>query len=245
MRSTIRVLLADDTLIAREGWKRILESEPDIQVVGEAITAPEAQQKARELAPDVVLMDLKWFDEEEAGAAAIAELKQSAPHIRVIAITVYARLIADARKVGADATLPKGFSRAELLSAIRAVHRTGGAPTIYNLTARRPFASPATPQNRAAYLAAAIGIPTVGFMLVVGELMWGIQYLPIGKFLAVIVATLLVYFFGVVFAARYVNIIGETTTYKLLSRILKIFNVKLPKLTSKPGEEVIPDDKND
>ncbi|HOG45811.1 MAG TPA: response regulator, partial [Anaerolineae bacterium] len=64
----ITVLIADDTLIAREGLKSILEGVRGIQVIGEASSAQEAVQMAQERRPDVVLMDLLWHGDETAGA---------------------------------------------------------------------------------------------------------------------------------------------------------------------------------
>lgn len=122
MGEKIKVLVADDTLIAREGWKRILETEESIEVIGEAITAQEVLQKVRELRPNVLLMDLKWFDDESAGQTAIAQIKQEFPEIKAIAVTAYANLVAGARKAGAEAVLPKGFSKLELVELIRTIH---------------------------------------------------------------------------------------------------------------------------
>jgi DNA-binding NarL/FixJ family response regulator len=127
---TITVLLADDTLIAREGWKKILMTEPDIDVVGEVIVAQEALHKVRELQPDVLLMDLKWFDDENAGVSAIAQIKREAPDTKVVAITAYTDLVPGARKAGAEAVLPKGFSKAELIDTIRAVQQLADFPLV-------------------------------------------------------------------------------------------------------------------
>lgn len=112
-------LLADDTLIAREGWKKILETADDIEVIGEAVSAQETARKVLELEPDVLLMDLKWFGDPTAGWTAIKEIKRSHPHVKVIAITAYENLIAEARRAGADAALLKTFSREELVGLIR------------------------------------------------------------------------------------------------------------------------------
>lgn len=124
----IRVLIADDTLIAREGWKRILETVEEIEVIGEVTTAQETPSKVRELQPDVLLMDLKWFDDESAGAAAIAQIERESPQTKVVAITAYPELIADARRAGAEAALSKGFSKSELVDVIRAVHELESFP---------------------------------------------------------------------------------------------------------------------
>lgn len=115
----IKVLLADDTLIAREGWKRILETADDVEIVGEATTAQETPRKVIMLKPDVLLMDLRWFGDDTAGQVAIKEIKKLSPKVKIIAITAYENLIRDARTAGADAALTKTFSREDLLGLIR------------------------------------------------------------------------------------------------------------------------------
>lgn len=110
MNEKIKVLLADDTLIAREGWKKILEMANDIEVVGDAKTATETLRKVKELNPDVLLMDLKWFGDETAGWTTIREIKQEY-NLRVIAVTAFEGLIHDARLAGADSALLKTFTR--------------------------------------------------------------------------------------------------------------------------------------
>lgn len=117
-KDKIRILLADDTLIAREGWKKILESASDMVVVGEATRATEAIQKARDLQPDIMLIDLKWFGDETAGGAAIGEIKSQVPHVKIIAVTGHEGLIRDARGAGADSALLKTFTREELIKTI-------------------------------------------------------------------------------------------------------------------------------
>src|SRR5690242_4194017 len=111
----IKVLLADDTLIAREGLKMILATADDIVVIGEASSPHETIRKVLDLKPDVLLMDLKWFGDETAGWTAIREIKTAFPHAKIIAITAYENLIRDARVAGADAAYTKTFTREELL----------------------------------------------------------------------------------------------------------------------------------
>ena len=118
MNTKIKVLLADDTLIAREGWKKILETVNYIEIVGEAKSAAETKRKVKELQPDILLMDLLWFGDESAGWATIREIKQELK-VKIIAVTAYENLIRDARMAGADAAMLKTFSREELLSEIR------------------------------------------------------------------------------------------------------------------------------
>jgi DNA-binding NarL/FixJ family response regulator len=117
MESKIKVLLADDTLIAREGWKKILETARDIEIVGDAKSAVETLRKVKELKPDILLMDLNWFGDDTAGWTAIREIKQSS-NVKIIAVTAFENLIRDARLVGADSALLKTFTREQLLDEI-------------------------------------------------------------------------------------------------------------------------------
>lgn len=118
---TIKILLADDTLIAREGWKRILETENDMEVVGEAGVAQEVPMKLKDLSVDVLLMDLMWSYDESAGWVTIREAKRDYPKVKIIAVTAYDNLIPEARRAGADAALLKTFSREDLINLIRAL----------------------------------------------------------------------------------------------------------------------------
>jgi DNA-binding NarL/FixJ family response regulator len=120
----IRVLIADDTLIAREGLKSILVGVRGIEVVGEASSAQEAVQLAQERRPDIVLMDLLWHGDDTAGAEATRQISRTVPETKVLLVTVYPQLIAKAREAGATAALEKGFSKDDLINLIRHVHRT-------------------------------------------------------------------------------------------------------------------------
>jgi len=121
----ITVLIADDTPLAREGLRRILETSNDINVVGEVVTAHEVSRKVLDLEPDILLADLKWLGDGTAGWMVIRDAKLAFPSIKIIAITAYEHLIQDARLAGADATLIKTFTRDDLLSLIRVL----GSPT--------------------------------------------------------------------------------------------------------------------
>lgn len=121
MSRRIKVFLADDTLIAREGWKKILETSSDIDVVGEGETAAMTIEMVDKLLPDVLLMDLLWFGDDTAGSRAIREIKQKhGAKIRIIAVTAYEKLAADARRAEADSVLEKTFTREQLLNEIHA-----------------------------------------------------------------------------------------------------------------------------
>ena len=120
-KPTIKVLVADDTLIAREGWKRILETESDLEVVGEATTAQEVLALILDTEVDILLMDLMWFGDESAGWTTIQSVKKEYPRVKIIAVTAYENLISEARSKGADAALQKTFTREELIKLIRAL----------------------------------------------------------------------------------------------------------------------------
>jgi len=128
MTKAIRVVIADDTDIAREGMRRILAAEADIEIVGEGATVHEAIQKVHELHPDVLLLDLKWFGDESAGIDAIRRLASEVPETRVVAITVYPHLIELAKSAGALAALNKEVPKRQLIEEIRSVYALPPAP---------------------------------------------------------------------------------------------------------------------
>lgn len=120
----ISVLIADDTLIAREGLKSILEGVRGLQVIGEASSAQEAVQMAVERKPHVVLMDLIWHGDDTAGVEATRQIVRALPECKVLVVTVYPQLISKAREAGATAAIEKGFSKDDLINLIRHVHRS-------------------------------------------------------------------------------------------------------------------------
>ncbi len=120
----ISVLIADDTLIAREGLRTILEGVRGLQIVGQASSAQEAVALAQELRPNVVLMDLRWHGDDTAGIEATRQITHGTPEVKVLVITVFQHLIPKAREAGATAAIEKGFSKDDLVNLIRHVHRT-------------------------------------------------------------------------------------------------------------------------
>jgi DNA-binding NarL/FixJ family response regulator len=120
-RATVRVLVADDQAIVRDGLVTVLELLPDIEVVGEARDGVEAVRLAGELGPDVVLMDLRM--PELDGAAATERVLARNPAVAVLVLTTYAddASIGSALKAGARGYLTKDAGRAELAAAVRAV----------------------------------------------------------------------------------------------------------------------------
>ena len=116
----IRVLLADDHSIVREGLRVFLGYDPELAVVGEAADGAEALQLARELHPDVVLMDLLLPVMD--GIAATAAIRRELPETEVIALTsaLESKLVVGAVKAGAIGYLLKDTQAAELRRAIKA-----------------------------------------------------------------------------------------------------------------------------
>jgi len=119
----IRVLIADDHAVVREGLSAMLSKENDIQVVGEAENGAEAIGKAQELQPDIVLMDLRM--PEIDGVEAMCQIRAGNPDIKFIVLTTYDNdeYIFKGIEAGARAYLLKDSPREELFKAIRAVHK--------------------------------------------------------------------------------------------------------------------------
>lgn len=119
----IRVVIADDHAIVREGLRLLLEAQDDLEVVGEAADGVEAVRLAREADPEVVLLDLSMPGAE--GTQVIAAIREQAPRTRVLVVTMhqgdaYVRAALDA---GAAGYVVKHVDGRVLVAAIRSVHR--------------------------------------------------------------------------------------------------------------------------
>lgn len=121
--AAIRVLIVDDHRMVRNGLRDFLSGEADLLVVGEAETGEQAIERVRELAPDVVLMDL--IMPGMGGIPAIGTLRRSHPEVKIIALTSFAddEQVFPALQNGANGYLLKDVDPDELASAIRAVRR--------------------------------------------------------------------------------------------------------------------------
>jgi DNA-binding NarL/FixJ family response regulator len=115
----IRVLVCDDQAIVCEGLQIILESAPDIQVVGLAHDGAAALEQIATTRPDLVLMDLKMPGMN--GVRGTREIRQQYPHIRVLVLTTYDEdeLVFDAIRNGASGYLLKNVAPADLIKAVR------------------------------------------------------------------------------------------------------------------------------
>src|ERR1041384_6192950 len=118
----IRILIADDHGMVAEGLKHVVETQPDMEVVSLAVDGREAVRQARELAPDVVLMDLSM--PELNGADATRAILERDPRCRVIVLSMYAEreYVRRALKAGAAGYIVKRSAAKEVVEAIRAVY---------------------------------------------------------------------------------------------------------------------------
>jgi DNA-binding NarL/FixJ family response regulator len=121
----IRVLVADDHAILRQGLRAILEAEADFDVVGEAADGREAVRKARLLAPDVVVMDVSM--PRMNGLEATGRIVEECPTIRVVALTMHSieEYVYSLLKAGAKGYVLKESVSSDLVEAIRVVVRGG------------------------------------------------------------------------------------------------------------------------
>ncbi|MFI0350753.1 response regulator [Actinomadura sp. 9N407] len=116
----IRVLIADDQALVRDGFGMILAAQPDLDLVGEASDGAEAIRAARELSPDVVLMDVRMPNVDGIEATA-AICRDTAAKVLVLTTFDLDEYVYDALRAGASGFLLKDMRRAELVDAVRVV----------------------------------------------------------------------------------------------------------------------------
>lgn len=121
MPEPIRILVADDHLIIRQGLRLILETEPEFTLVGEAADGAEALSLCANLHPDVVLMDLRMPGMD--GLTAMEHLQRGQPGVNVVILTTFDELMVRGLKAGAKGYLLKDTDRETLFSTIRAAAR--------------------------------------------------------------------------------------------------------------------------
>ncbi|MGW4155483.1 response regulator [Micromonospora chersina] len=120
---TVRVLLADDQTLIRAGFRVLIDSAPDLTVVGEAATGREAVARARSTRADVVLMDIRMPDLDGLAATREITADEDLAGVRVLILTTFEvdEYVFEALRAGASGFLGKGVEPAELLDAIRTV----------------------------------------------------------------------------------------------------------------------------
>ena len=121
MKRRIRILLADDHKLVRQGFRLILMSQDDMDVVGEAGSGKEAVDLAKALKPDVVVMDVTM--PELNGIEATRRIREASPHVRVLALSVHREsvYVREIIRAGAEGYLLKESADTDLLAAVRAV----------------------------------------------------------------------------------------------------------------------------
>ncbi len=121
MESTVRILIADDHAVVREGLRAMLGSEIDMEVVGEAATGKEVVERAGELRPDVILMDIQMPDVN--GIEATRRILESNPNVGVVILTMFEDddSVFSAMRAGARGYVLKGAPPSEILKVVRAV----------------------------------------------------------------------------------------------------------------------------
>ncbi|MEW9529956.1 response regulator [Microbispora sp. NPDC049125] len=119
----INVLIVDDHALVRAGFHMILDAQDDMSVAGEAEDGEQALRRARELRPDVVLMDLHMPGAD--GITATAAITAELPGVRVLALSTFDldEYVVDALRAGASGFLPKDISPEELVEGVRVVQR--------------------------------------------------------------------------------------------------------------------------
>jgi DNA-binding NarL/FixJ family response regulator len=125
MSVTLKVLIADDHPLFRDGMRGLLATQPDMEVAGEATTGEEAVKLAAELEPDVVLMDIKMPG--TGGIEATRRILDQNPRVRVLVVTMFEddATVFTAMRAGARGYILKDDDKDDVLGAIRTVGRGG------------------------------------------------------------------------------------------------------------------------
>jgi len=138
INGTIRIILADDHKIVRQGLRILLEAEPDMEVIAEADNGRKVLKQAQELMPDVIIMDLSM--PELNGIEATRQILSGAPDVKVVALSMHSDslFVLNMIKAGASGYLLKDCALEELVKAIRTVvsHKTYLSPGVSDIVIR-------------------------------------------------------------------------------------------------------------
>ncbi|RME11860.1 MAG: DNA-binding response regulator [Bacteroidetes bacterium] len=142
----IRILLADDHNVLRQGMAQAIEAQPDMTVIGQADNGLDAINLALKKQPDIILMDINMPQAD--GVTATQQISAKAPHIGIIILTMYRRddFVFEAIKAGASGYLLKEVELDELLNAIRTVAK--GEAVIDSTIASRVLAELRKPKQK-------------------------------------------------------------------------------------------------
>lgn len=150
MKAKIKILIADDHPLMRQGLATLLNAAPGLQIVGEAKNGADAVDKAGELKPDVIVMDLSMPVMD--GVEATRRIRESNPETKVLILTTYGTSadIAHAIDAGASGALVKDAEYDRLVSAIRAIADGGSAfsPEIETMLRKEPHPPTLTERQR-------------------------------------------------------------------------------------------------
>jgi len=151
-QSSVRVVLADDHALVREGLRHVLDAEPGFDVVAEASNGTEAVLLAMAHTPDVVLLDITMPG--ETGLRAAARLREALPSVKILMLSMHdnAEYVREGMRIGTHGYLLKDSAGEELRAAIRAVHAGGTffSPAVVRRLTSAP--DPAGPAPAAAQL---------------------------------------------------------------------------------------------
>ncbi len=143
-KEKIKVLIADDHTILRQGLRRILEAEEDITVVGEAATGVDAVKRAKQLTPDIVIMDISM--PEQDGIESLRQIVKSLPsRVLVLSVHIEYEVISEAVSAGACGYLAKDSLDRELISAVRTVMLGG---TVFSSSVSKRLVEPSQSGSR-------------------------------------------------------------------------------------------------
>jgi DNA-binding NarL/FixJ family response regulator len=119
----LRIIIADDHEVVRQGIRAVLQSQPDWEVCAEASNGREAIQKAEELRPDIVVLDVAM--PEVNGLVAVREILQNRPETKILMLTMHEseQIIREVLEAGAHGYLLKSDAGRDLVSAVTALHR--------------------------------------------------------------------------------------------------------------------------
>ena len=150
MKQSIKVLIADDHPLMRQGLATLLDADPSLQIVGDAKNGADAVEKATELKPDVIVMDLSMPVMD--GVEATRLIREANPETKVLILTTYGTSadIAHAIDAGASGALVKDAEYDRLVSAIRAIAEGGTAfsPEIETMLKKEPHPPTLTERQR-------------------------------------------------------------------------------------------------